>query len=139
MTSEKRAQKVQELMTRHYADLGRASDWSCRVGNLIQPIRSTTQIWVMTRHQYGISALVSQTLFGGETSGGVAKCRCFLWLYPAIQMLVPLHLPLLGFCFFFFFFFCVLYYKFILYITRGAPNKALKKITITPGKCQLYI
>ena len=31
----------------------------------------------MTRHQYGISELVSQTSFGGETSGGVAKCRLF--------------------------------------------------------------
>ena len=29
------------------------------------------------RHQYGISALVSQTSFGGETSGGVVKCRLF--------------------------------------------------------------
>ena len=45
--------------------------------NLIQPIRSTTQIWVVTRHLYGISALVSQTSFGGETSGSVAKCRLF--------------------------------------------------------------
>ena len=34
---------------------------------------------------------------------------------------------------------CVLYYKFILYITRGAPNEAVKNITITPGECQLYI
>ena len=31
----------------------------------------------MTRHQYGISALVSQTSFGGKTSGGVARCRLF--------------------------------------------------------------
>ena len=31
----------------------------------------------MTRHQYGISALVSQTSFRGETTGGVAKCRLF--------------------------------------------------------------
>ena len=65
------------LMTRHCPDLGSASDWSCRVVNLIQPIRSTTQIWVVTRHQYGISALVSQTSFGGETSGSVAKYRLF--------------------------------------------------------------
>ena len=65
------------LMTRHYPDLGSASDWSCRVGNLIQPIRSTTQIWVVMRHQYGISALVSQTSIREETSGGVAKCRLF--------------------------------------------------------------
>ena len=28
---------------------------------------------------------------------------------------------------FFFFCVCVLYYKFILYITRGAPNKAVEK------------
>ena len=40
--------------------------------------------------------------------------------------LVPLHLPLLGFCFFSFLFF-FLYYKFILYITRGVPNKAVGK------------
>ena len=65
------------LMTRHYPDLGSASDWSCRVGNLIQPIRSTTRIWVVTRHQYGISLLVSRTSFGGETSGRVWKCRLF--------------------------------------------------------------
>ena len=34
-------------------------------------------MWLVTRHQYGISALVSQTSFRGETSGGVAKCRLF--------------------------------------------------------------
>ena len=64
-------------MTRHCPDLGSASDWSCRVGNLIQPIRSTTQIRVVSRHQYGISALISQTSFGGETSGSIAKFRLF--------------------------------------------------------------
>ena len=77
------------LMGRHYPDLGSASDWSCRVGNLIQPIRGTTQIWVVTRHQYGISALVSQTSFGGETSGSVAKCRLFpqpTWLVDRIRV-----------------------------------------------------
>ena len=64
-------------MTCHYPDLGSASDWLCRVGNLIQPIRSTTKIRVVTRCQYRISALVSQTSFGRETSGSVAKCRLF--------------------------------------------------------------
>ena len=54
--------------------MGSASDWLCRVGNLLQPLRSITQIWVVTRYQYGISALVSQTSFRGETSGGDAKC-----------------------------------------------------------------
>ena len=61
----------------HYLDLGSDSDWSCHVGNLIQPIRSTTQIWVVTHHQYGISVLISQTSFGRETSCSVAKCRLF--------------------------------------------------------------
>ncbi|CAH3195479.1 unnamed protein product [Porites evermanni] len=49
------------LMTRHYPDLGSASDWSYTEVNLLQPIRSITQIWIVTRHQHGISALVSQT------------------------------------------------------------------------------
>ena len=42
-------------------DLASASDWSCCVGILLQPIRITTQTWVVMFHQYGISALVSQT------------------------------------------------------------------------------
>ena len=29
------------------------------------------------RDQYGITALISQTSFRGETRGGVAKCRLF--------------------------------------------------------------
>ena len=65
------------LMTRHYHDLGSASDWLYCMGNLIQPIRRNTQIWVVMHHQCGISALVSQTSFGGETSGSIAKCLLF--------------------------------------------------------------
>ena len=61
----------------HYPDLVSSSDLSCRLGNLIQPIRSTTQTWVVTRDQYEISVLISQTSFGGETSGSVAKCHLF--------------------------------------------------------------
>ena len=53
MTSEERVRKIQYW-------------WSV-----------ATKIWVVTRHQYGISALVSETSFGGETSGSVAKCRLF--------------------------------------------------------------
>ena len=45
------------------------------------PIRSATQIRVVTRHQCGISALFSQTSLGGggggEASNSVAKC----WLF----------------------------------------------------------
>ena len=45
--------------------------------NLHHSIRSISQIWVVTRYQYGISALASQMSFRWETSGGVAKCRLF--------------------------------------------------------------
>ena len=55
-------------MTRHYTNLGSASDWSCLEENLPQQIRSLTQIWVVTRHQYGISG--RHTLFCGDTSCG---------------------------------------------------------------------
>ena len=60
-------------MMRHYPDLGSASAFSHRVGNLFQPIGSTTQTWVVTHHEYEISALVSQMSFGRETSGSIAK------------------------------------------------------------------
>ena len=59
------------------SDLGSASDWSCRLGNLLQPIRSTAQIWVVTCHQYGISVLISQTSFVRGNSGGIVKWQLF--------------------------------------------------------------
>ena len=62
------------LMTCHYPGLGSASDWSCRVGNLIRPIRSPTQIWVGRVISMEFLRM-SQTSFGRETSGGVGKCR----------------------------------------------------------------
>ena len=52
------------------------SEWcfSLIKGNF-HPIRSTTRIWVVIRHQHGISALVSQTSFRGKTRSGVQKRR----------------------------------------------------------------
>ena len=64
-------------MTPHYPDLPSASDWLKQIPYAARPIRSTTQIWVVTRHQYRIFALVSQTSFRGENGGGVAECRLF--------------------------------------------------------------
>ena len=64
------------LMTRHYPDLGGASDWSCCMGNLIQPIRSTTQIWVVTHHQYLISVLLSLTKCPLFSQKGYIMARC---------------------------------------------------------------
>ena len=42
---------------------------------LVKRLTVTTQIWITTRHQYGISELVPQTSFPGETSCRVAKYR----------------------------------------------------------------
>ena len=57
---------------------------------------------------------------------------CFAWDVSPVAP-TPFGFLLLFFLFFLFFFLCVgvcvcvLYYKFILHITRGAPNKAVKK------------
>ena len=61
-------------MKRHYTDLGSTSDWLKQVSQAALPTGRTTQIWVVTRNQFGISALVSQTSIRGETVGGVSKC-----------------------------------------------------------------
>ena len=78
MHNEERINSI--LMTCYYSDLVSAPDCSCREWNLFQPIRSTTKIWVVTRHQYGTSALVRQTSSRGETSSGVRKVDRFLKL-----------------------------------------------------------
>ena len=64
-------------MTRRFPDLGSSSDWLKQISHTAQPIRNTTQIWVVARLQYGVFVLFSQTLGSGETNGSVAKC----WLF----------------------------------------------------------
>ena len=56
---------------------GYTSDWLKQISLVVRPIRDTTQTWLVSRHQSGISALVPWTSFRGETSDGVAKCRLF--------------------------------------------------------------
>ena len=76
MTCEKRLQ----IFHADHMSLFRSSSpsaWLCQEETLLQPIRSTTQILVVTRHQYGISSLFPQTSFRGETSGDVTKSRLF--------------------------------------------------------------
>ena len=65
------------LMTCQYSDLGWATDWLYYERNSLQPIRSTSQIWVVMRHQYGISEVFAQKSFHRETSGVVIKCQLF--------------------------------------------------------------
>ena len=77
MTSEKRAQKF-HTDDASLPDLGSAFYWLKQISLAARPIKNTTQIWVVTRHQYGISALISRTSFRGKTVvAGVAKCRLF--------------------------------------------------------------
>ena len=73
MTSEKQAQKFHTDDASLYPDLGSVSDWLKQIFHAARPIRFTTQIWVVTRLQYGISALASQTSFRWYISGSVAK------------------------------------------------------------------
>ena len=48
-------------------------------------------MWVVTRHQYRISALVSQTSFCQETSVGLVKCRAVLSGYHPNQPVLTVH------------------------------------------------
>ena len=50
--------------TYHYPDLGSAFDWSYGAGNLLQPIRSRTQIWALSsRSDAGKPVLASWAVF----------------------------------------------------------------------------
>ena len=64
------------LMMCQYSDLGWAN-WLYCERNLLQPIRSTSQIWVVMRHQCGISEVFAQKSFHRKTSGVVIKCQLF--------------------------------------------------------------
>ena len=50
----------------------------CRVKNLIQPIRSTTQIWVVTRHQYGFLRSFLRHHLAGKLAAASPNSGCFL-------------------------------------------------------------
>ena len=63
MTSEEREQKFHADDVSLTKNLGGASDWSYREEILLQPIRSTTQIWVVTRHQYGNAGFFLRLLY----------------------------------------------------------------------------
>ena len=62
------------LMMRHYLGLGAADLVVPLVKFASKPIRSSTQIWVVTCHQHVMSC---QTSFHGETVSGVADCHLF--------------------------------------------------------------
>ena len=47
-------------------DLGSTFEWLWREGNLPPAIKSTTQIWEVTLHEYGISTVAPQMSFTGK-------------------------------------------------------------------------
>ena len=55
--------------------MGGGSKGMKRISLAAQLIKSPTEIGIVARHHCGISAVIAQTLFSGETSDGVAKCR----------------------------------------------------------------
>ena len=81
-------------MTRHYQDLGSASDWLKQISLTAQPIRGTSQIWVMIHHQYWISAPVSQTSFGGKPAPASQNVGCLVRLsIPSMKLSKMLKIP----------------------------------------------
>ena len=50
----------------HFSDLGCAPDWLKQISLAARPIKSTSQILIVTRHQCGFSAVVAQTSFAGK-------------------------------------------------------------------------
>ena len=77
MTSEKQVQafRTDEVLR---PDLGSAFDWLCRIGNLLQLIRITTQIWVVIHHQYGILRAILRCHFSGKPVVSSRNDGCFL-------------------------------------------------------------
>ena len=61
----------------HFPDLDSTSDWLKQISLVAQPIKSTTQIWVVTHYRHEISALILQKSFCGQAIGDIAKCALF--------------------------------------------------------------
>ena len=77
------------LMTRHYADLGSASDWLNQISHMEQPIKSTTQTWVVMCHQQSFFACFSDVI-------GVMKIRYGI-NHPSPSLARPLALQFFPF------------------------------------------
>ena len=72
-------------ITHHYPDLSNASDWLKQISDAARPIRSSIQIWVVTRHQYGISAVVLKRRFLGKPLVASRNVGCFLRLHERLD------------------------------------------------------
>ena len=84
---------------------------------MLQPIKSTAQIWIVTRHQYGTSAFNPLTLFAGEPVVVLRNVGRFLRLIKASS---PHAITLLV----------QLVSRFPLYISRKNLGGLLTKISV---------
>ena len=62
----------------HYRNLSGVSDWLCHKENLLQPIKSTIQIRVVTHHQYGVLTLFLTHHSSGLPVVAIPKVSCIL-------------------------------------------------------------
>ena len=81
VSSEEWVQRFILIMC-HYPDPGSASDWLKQVSLTARLIRITTQIQVVTHHQYRRFVLVPETSFHRGSRGGIAK----YWLFFSANM-----------------------------------------------------
>ena len=73
--------KSSVLMTRHHPDPGSASDWLNQISHVAWPMRSTTQIWVVTCHQYGICGSFLRCHLAGKPVVASPNVGCFVRLF----------------------------------------------------------
>ena len=80
-------------MVCHCQDLGSTSDWLRQISLVARPIRSTTQIRIVTRHQYGIP----QFNHPRDLKYGIPQCQFTRKPVVTLQNVSCfLRLPLLG-------------------------------------------
>ena len=66
--------------TCHYPDQGCTFDWLKQISHVAQPIRGTTQIWIVVNHQYGILHSFLRCHFAGKPIVVQQNVSCFLRL-----------------------------------------------------------
>ena len=69
-------------MTRHYPDLGSASDWLNQISHMARPIRSTNQIWVVTHYSMEFLSSFLRRHLAGKPVVALPNVGFFLRLQP---------------------------------------------------------
>ena len=70
------------MMMCHYPDLGSSSDWLNQISHAARPMRSTTQIWVVTRYSMEFLSSFLRRHLVGKPVVALPNVGCFLRLQP---------------------------------------------------------